>query len=1613
MDRRAKSSGERDEAKRSGAASRTGLLIEAVVAYRGAPYSLRGARTSSRRLRMTQPPTSSRRPSASPHLPGSLARLRAEQLATKDAVAHLLHELGVGQEPFDEAAATRDYLAAFNADPRFREPLEALVRLFSRRSSAKNLGKLLDALVRTAATPDEKARAHWLRGTFVLDHLGDPSAAQQAFQAILEERPDDPTAWLELELLAAKRGDVESRVKALEARSSLVRDPNWRGLLLLDRAELESERGHVDVAFELLDSARKLPGVARYAALQATESLGLREARHARVAEALEARAELIADAIDEPNLGELYGVPHGDRRPETIADAWLRASEARRRAGDPKGAASNLDRALAHLPDHIHLRLLQLDAAHTTGDDDRVARLAENLIEAGVPPRLGASLWFQLADAVRTQDRGLALDAANKALELDPKCIPASVLRLELLAGRDDSTELAAALEARAEALDADQAKAGAYLLAAFVHAFGRQDAAPVKAALSRAASLGAPPSLLARTARLTASLMGSSTWLEESMAQLAEATESPSERASLSFELARQRLMQRALPSAHEAIVSLAEHPGTRWLGDMLLAYAEPALQPVDSPPGRESLAALDRLRENEPRRELADALAIVAAIRADALGDEAGAKSRLSEIDDDLAAMYLADLERRNGNVREAARHLARAAELTLDDELAAALRIEAFVLAHRAGDQATATLALSSARPLPDAAKRLIAWALRGAAPDELAQRVRALELGAEVGENETSMALERFGLLEPNATEERVRDWLGTIEREGSADFGLAGVLAGLIARTGDADHALKKLASRSREGAALAAYERLQTARAQGEPDAIEDAARAWAQADPSLAPALEWLGASFAKEDPGVEVLAREQIASRLDDLDRSAVLASAAAVALAHSPAANHPPLDSTQIPSRLMNLELAPPGSDPRRRAQALAGFDGVLGADAEIDALLLAGQNHLAAGDAAAALLAFQQVTEARPDEIWAWEGVKAAAEALEDPKTFALACAHLGELCLDDQRGAEHWERAGLVLLERLNETERAEFALEQAFLRDPHRNTAFDRLFRRVREAGQHEKLLSLITRRLEVADDPAELAKLFWEQARSLRQQGHREAALAALESVTAIEPDHLGALALSGEIFITQGQYAEAAQALSRLASLPDAPDQQRLMSGIAAVDLYENKLGDSIRALEVLVGLHEARLSTLPVRERLARAAAKTESWLHAASIFEELMNDRPTREGRIEAARLAMALWRDKLGMPERAEKAVTKLLDEAPGDAEAIDVTLESPFEPAIKRKLLTNARDLLLAGIQKNPADAAAVTRLAGVARALGDLPLRQAALGAQIALGHAPPAADTELGELDARVATTPQVALDEATLARVADPEDTGPIARLFELIAAPVGEALGPSLSALGVGKKDRLDPRGGFPVRNEIAAWAGALGLPEVTVYIGGPDPECVQGVAGDNPAIVVGTAVRAPLHPRHRQAIARELFALRRGIGVVRTRDETTVAALVVAACNIAGVPIDAPPYALLADVQRQLSKTLPRRTRKLLPEVCREIASSGQDPKRWARAAQLSMHRMAAIAAGDVSIVLADWLGQPRQQISAARHERARRLIAFVLSPDYLELRERLGMGIS
>ncbi len=588
----------------------------------------------------------------------------------------------------------------------------------------------------------------------------------------------------------------------------------------------------------------------------------------------------------------------------------------------------------------------------------------------------------------------------------------------------------------------------------------------------------------------------------------------------------------------------------------------------------------------------------------------------------------------------------------------------------------------------------------------------------------------------------------------------------------------------------------------------------------------------------------------------------------------------------------------------------------------------------------------------------------------------------------------------------------LGDESAADHALEASFARDPSRTVAFDKLFRRVRARKDNEKLLALIARRLDFTDDPTEIQKLFWEQARVLREGGDQDAALKALEHVTMLDPDHVGALALLGEINIRRANFDEAAVALARLAKLETAPPKSRVTAGIAAVDLYENKLGRFDSALEVLLALHKAKLSNLRVRERLARAAARTGSWTEATSILEELMHERPETEGRVEAARLAMAIHRDRLGTPQAAAAAIVKLLEEEPGDGEALDMLLQTAHSDEVRNRLLEGARAALVGILERRPTDLPAVRRLVKVARALRDDALAQAALGALIALGAADGPAEQAFAQLAAKKGRTPQVAVSEAMLQTMLAPGDEGPIADLFVLLGPTLAEALGPNLAASGVGRRDKIDPRSGLALRNEIATWAGAFGIHDFDLYVGGKEPLDVQGVPGDPPALIVGPSIKAPLSPMIRARIARELVAMMRGTLVVRARDDVTVAAIVVAACGLADVTIDHPPYAVLSEIERLVGKAIARRTRKLLPEICRAIVASRVDARAWTKRALASHDRIALLASGDPGIVLCDTLGLPLERVGqvAQSHPRAEELLRFVLSPQYLELRRSLGL---
>ena len=1578
---------------------------------------------------------------------GAFVRLEIASTQDRARQARLLGEAGhIAETEGDEPAAARDYLAAFNADPTFREPLEALVRLLERRRSLKNLGRVVDALVRAAVTPAERARALVMRAAYAEDVQNDIETAKgtilEALTASREaetEIPEQGAVALTLELVAARLGDDALREEGLAERTKGAGDPTWKALLLLDIARMAARRGEVERALAIFGEARALGSEATFAAALAAERLAKADpglpnseestTRSDAYADALEEQAALVGEALADGARARELGVPRWALHRAFLVDAYLRAADVRRARGELGRAATLLDRAMGAIPEPPPVtddaptqtaveadRLLRdavisarMRIAELLGDTAHAATLAEARLLHESDGPTAAALAMRVAEQAASEGNAAgALEAVSRAVKYDPSCVPARALQLDILADSGDSSGYAEQLEALSEAFPTDDARARAYLLSAFVWAVRVGEESAAKAALSQASMFGVAQQTAARVARTLALVSADTTWQDEATRRVIASGAEGNELGELWFELVRLRLGRNDLEGARKAIGELAALPQSAWLGRALEAFL-PGL------PAPDPTAALRALAAQESDGDAARALEIVGALRAVQAGDVDGARNVLREAagarrDDLIVATFLADLEVTAGDPIAAAIVVEQAAAATDDSTASAFAWIKAGLLRWRAGDKPAALDAFASAAERlpqsddgrPTVGQTLLGWASRGVEPDTTESRRRAIGRAHDAGGDERVLGIERFATEVLSGDGGAAADALANVEARATGDLAVAAALGRLLWTDGMADRdAFSAAMDRLREAgsAALAASERFRALR-DGDPAEATHAAREWFDVGGGATAALEWLICSTKLGEAAQEADARDALARAIGGEAGESVHAWSATLRWLHG---EMPLVTGESDAARLTAIELAPPGCDPRRRASALCSLGATLGDEAHADAMGLGAWSLLMMGDVEGALDAFAAVAQGNPDDLMAWEGMRTAAETLDAKEAQARAAQELGARCGEASRGAAFWEEAANLWLALGNE-DTAEAAFDASFTRDPRRSAAFDKLFRRVRERKDGDRLLTLIATRLEHTDDPPEVAKLYWEQARVLREKGDADGALSALENVTMIEPDHVGALALTGEIFIKRQMYAEAADRLSHLARLDQAPPKNRVTAGVAACDLFENKLDQPKRAVEVLVLLHRAGLSTLPVRERLAKSAARAGEWEQATAILEQLMTERAEPDGRVEAARLAMMIHRDKLGDKQGAALAVTKVLEQHPADGEAVDLLLDITIQT--KREMLERARDAMLGALQRSPNDADGLRRFTRVAGALGETSLEAAAAAIAVAVGASDPGVDAALGRAHVRTARVmPQWALTGDHLKALCAPQDEGALANLFTMIAPTLAEALGPTLSALGVGKRDRVDARAGLQLRADIGAWAGAFGIGEFELYVGGKDPLGVQGVAGETPAIVIGPNVKSPFDPMTGARVARELFSVARGTTMFRSRDETTVAAVVVAACRIAEVPINSPPYAILAEVEKAMRSAVPRKIKKALPEVCAAVAQGGADPKAFARAVLTSQARVAAIACGEVGVVLADMVPP-----ASGSDPRAVELYKFVLSPVYFQLRRALGL---
>ncbi len=581
--------------------------------------------------------------------------------------------------------------------------------------------------------------------------------------------------------------------------------------------------------------------------------------------------------------------------------------------------------------------------------------------------------------------------------------------------------------------------------------------------------------------------------------------------------------------------------------------------------------------------------------------------------------------------------------------------------------------------------------------------------------------------------------------------------------------------------------------------------DTLLPLAKEWA-AQGSLAAALEWLGVAVNSGQAEAEVEARHALAAALEAPLRDYV--SAETTLLEHFAGLSPQPPKLDSHAAKLANAELASPTSTPRARALSLTNIVDVFEPSATTDYAhtlrLMAGYNHLANQDFDQARALFQAVTAEEPGDLAAWEGLVECAKGVASVEQEATALMQVGFLHGDVPRAAAALRRAATLHLDELALPEPGYRCLARAVELDISDTPAFARLLKHAKSEQNTSHIIALTSARLSVAESAKELTKLHWERARAYRQAGNLDQALADLGNVGLLDPDHVGAKALAGDIYISQQDYKSAAAELSDLALLPNAPAEQRRLGAITAIDLFEGKLNDIDAALEVFNRISEANLDLLPVAERLVAACAKAKRWEETLVLSGYLATNLPTATGRAEAARLQLAVYRDELHKPERALNSVETLLIHSPGDAEAVDTLLDGSLNPEVSRRLLREH----LPSILEHTAQFAEVEnleRLARIADELGDLELRLATLGALVC--RAGTEADTvrEIDQLLGHTASYPDSTSPSYDSSLLVHEDEDGPLIEILRLLAPHLSEVFGPTVSSLDSDGKSDVGPR----------------------------------------------------------------------------------------------------------------------------------------------------------------------------------------------------------------
>ena len=1168
-------------------------------------------------------------------------------------------------EPEETIRAFAQVLEIDPEDEKARARLEDLYEQTGRHADL--LDALRDRLDRTSE-PGPRARTYERMAAVQNGFLDDPSGAVDTLEAWLAEQPEDADAVAALERLAESRKDQRGRVVEL-LRPVYEQQGNVRRLLEIDEWRLSSEGDPVarhELYREMAALSARGEGGAEGAFRILCRALAEPGPEHALAA--LDAEVERLAEQLGMPRaLADALVAAAGAEAladdPERQRNLRLRAARLQFEEGDPAAAVETLapvleadpedadalalmDECLTRLGHHDQLRsVLERRVAVTLDDIERIdllRRLGRLLEEVMVQPEAAEKAWRELLDLEPNDEE--ALGRLSRAYE------------------RSGSTdELVEVLRRQIEAATDPAARRDLrWQLAGVLREAVKDRAAEVEVLRDILADDPADGDALDALAR---SLLSQDRHAEaaEVLADRAAVADTDERRAALLVEAARLHAGPLAEPEQALAMYGqvLSLSPGHEGALTDLLAFAEQheevsrevleLTQDHLTQAGKwAELAHLweIRARASQDPAERAEALAALAQIRKERLGDAAGSLAARIEALSSLEGSELAQ------GVQACAELAVQAGEV---ERLVDAFEQMVGDVAHDPSWRGV--LAEQAARLAeevmgdPERALALLRPTLDdGAASRELSERIERLARGA--GDRDTAAVAMRR-VVELCADDGERAGWivrLGDLEQERdqledaldayleALDLtpALAGAVAGLeglLARMGDdvEPRLLAALetayeAAGNRPGLAQVVRVRLQGADPVDQGPLLERLADLCEQGGGTPAEALEAWGAALAADPLATEPLARLQALARGQDL-----------------------------LPRGAELLVYAM--TQAQERGQPLAGVG--LAAARMIRADL---------GDAEGALRVLGMVLAEEPEHPEALQERVEAARAAGAPQALHEALVAAAGVTDDPEAAASLLREAAAVAEGPMAEPEVAAADLERVLELAPEDGEAWTRLFALLAGAGQFEALAEALERRVAVAPDPEERRELRYRLANLLVDKLARsDDAVGVYQDMIGESPDDADALAELEVLLRKAERWSDVRGVLER--KLDAAPDEQaRIAVYEELARLASERLEDPDDAAGWLRRILEEQPDHAGAAAALEELLVAEERWDDLAEILEARA-ERELAAGANEAyaqtlARLA-EVHATHLGDVDRAQELLGRVLDQDPNNVPAI------------------------------------------------------------------------------------------------------------------------------------------------------------------------------------------------------------------------------------------------------------------------------------------------------------------------------------------------------------